>query len=118
VRYWSDFNRVFYHPKSIVQVEEYQVNDQLRPFESWTVGEDLFEKLDREHDVLDRDLRPFAEESDQLQGFQVFSNVDDAWAGFARGYLDRLRDEFGKTSLWVWALEGGAKMALVSGKDK
>ncbi|KAL1954794.1 hypothetical protein VTO42DRAFT_697 [Malbranchea cinnamomea] len=109
VRYWSDFNRVFYNPKSIVQLNEYELNSQLMPFEDWAVGEDLFNSLDREHDLLDRDLRPFAEESDQMRAIQVFSGVDDAWAGFAARYMDRLRDEFAKKDIWVWALEDGVR---------
>lgn len=105
VRYWSDFNRVFYHPRSIVQLNEYELNSQLMPFEIWSNGEELFESLDKEFDLLDRDVRPFAEECDQMQGFQVFSGVDDAWGGFAAKYLDNLRDEYGKTSIWVWGIE-------------
>lgn len=77
------------------------------PFESWSTGEDLFNVLDKEHDILDRDLRPFAEESDQMQGIQIMSGVDDAWGGFAAKYMDRLRDEYGKTTVWFWGLEDG-----------
>ncbi|MCJ1361937.1 mtDNA inheritance, partitioning of the mitochondrial organelle [Acarospora aff. strigata] len=107
VRYWSDFNRVYYSPKSIVQLNDFDLNSRLMPFERWDVGEDLFGDLDREHDLLDRDLRPFAEECDQIQGLQVMTAVDDAWGGFAARYIDRIRDDFGKTSIWVWALEDG-----------
>ncbi|KAI9808226.1 MAG: hypothetical protein M1825_004683 [Sarcosagium campestre] len=109
VRFWSDFNRVFYHPKSIVQINEYELNSSLMPFEKWDVGEELFQNLDREHDLLDRDLRPFLEECDLLQGLQIMTGADDAWGGFCRQYLDRLRDESGKTSIWVWGLQDGAK---------
>ncbi|KAI9730252.1 MAG: Protein misato 1 [Cirrosporium novae-zelandiae] len=110
VRYWSDFNRPFYHPKSIVQLNDYELNSTLRPFESWTSGEELFGNLDKEHDLLDRDLRPFAEECDQIQALQIMTSVDDAWGGFAAQYLDRLRDEYGKTTLWVWGLEDSRKV--------
>jgi hypothetical protein len=115
VRYWSDFNRVFYHPRSIVQLNEYELNSTLSPFEDWSVGEDLFQDLDKEHDLLDRDIRPFAEESDQLRAFQLFTGSDDAWGGFAARYVDRLRDEYGKTGIWVWALEDGATLRRVGG---
>lgn len=115
VRYWSDFNRVFYHPRSIVQLSEYELNSTLSPFEDWRVGEDLFQDLDKEHDLLDRDVRPFAEESDQLRAFQLFTGSDDAWGGFAARYVDRLRDEYGKTGIWVWALEDGARLQRVGG---
>jgi hypothetical protein len=84
------------------------------PFERWSIGEDLFNSLDKEHDLLDRDLRPFAEEADCLQGLQVIASVDDAWGGFAARYMDRLRDEFNKTTIWVWGLEESSKVPRVS----
>ncbi|KAI9740667.1 MAG: mtDNA inheritance, partitioning of the mitochondrial organelle [Claussenomyces sp. TS43310] len=109
VRYWSDFNRVYYHPRSIIQLNEYELNSSLMPFERWTVGEELFNDLDKEHDILDRDLRPFVEEADQMQGIQLMSSLDDAWGGFTARYMDRIRDEYGKTTVWIWGLEDGTK---------
>ncbi|KAI1476474.1 tubulin nucleotide-binding domain-like protein [Daldinia eschscholtzii] len=105
VRYWSDFNRVFFHPKSIIQLSEYELNSTVMPFEKWHMGEELFSSLDKEHDLLDRDLRPFVEEADQMQGLQVMTGIDDAWAGFAAKYLERLRDEYGKTPIWVFGAQ-------------
>ncbi|KAL8870998.1 MAG: hypothetical protein Q9174_003083 [Haloplaca sp. 1 TL-2023] len=105
VRYWSDFARVFYHPRSIIQVNDYELGSTILPFEKWTNGEELFEKLDKDHDLLDRDVRPWAEECDQMQGIQIFASTDDAWSGFAAKYIESLRDEYGKTSLWFWGLE-------------
>ncbi|EKG12639.1 Heterokaryon incompatibility [Macrophomina phaseolina MS6] len=83
VRYWSDYSRVYFHPRSLCQIHEFELRSQLNPFEAWGMGDELFANLDREHDLLDRDLRPFVEESDQLQGLQIMSSVDDAWGGFA-----------------------------------
>jgi Tubulin domain len=113
VRYWSDFNRVFYHPRSIVQLSNYEMNSQLAPFESWNAGQHLFEGLDKQSDLLDRDIRPFAEECDQLAAIQIFASTDDAWGGFSSSYLDVLRDEFGKSSIWLWGLEDGFRGARV-----
>lgn len=109
VRYWSDFNRVYFHPKSIVQLNEYELNSALMPFENWSIGEELFNSLDKEHDILDRDLRSFAEEADHMQGIQIISGVDDAWGGFAARYMDRIRDEYGKTSVCFWGVEDSIK---------
>ncbi|KAJ5746983.1 uncharacterized protein N7511_008679 [Penicillium nucicola] len=109
VRYWSDYNRVFYHPRSIVQLNEYELNSQTMPFEDWNVGEDLFHNLDKEHDLIDRDVRPLLEECDQLRALQLFSGSDDAWGGFAARYVERLKDEYGKKSIWVWAIEDGTR---------
>ncbi|PQE30648.1 hypothetical protein CJF32_00008971 [Rutstroemia sp. NJR-2017a WRK4] len=109
VRYWSDFNRIYFHPRSIVQLNEYELNSSLMPFENWGAGEELFSSLDKEHDLLDRDLRPFAEEADQMQAIQIMSGIDDAWGGFAARYMDRIRDEYGKTTVWFWGLEDNIK---------
>jgi hypothetical protein len=99
VRYWSDFNRLFYHPRSIVQLNEYELGSQLMPFENWSAGEELYHTLDKEHDILD---------------LQIFSGTDDAWGGFSSKYLDDLRDEFGKTSIWIWGLEDSRPVPRVS----
>ena len=107
VRYWSDFSHVYYHPRSIIQLNDYSLGSSLQPFENYSSGDELFDSLDKEHDLLDRDLRLWAEECDQMQGIQVFSATDDAWGGFAGRYVERIRDEYGKVALWVWGIEGG-----------
>lgn len=97
-----------------MQLNEYELNSSLMPFEKWDAGDELFASLDREHDLLDRDLRPFAEECDQMQGLQLITGADDAWGGFSARYMDRLRDEFGKTSIWVFGIEDGKQERRVS----
>jgi hypothetical protein len=96
-----------------VQLNEYELKSQTMPFESWAAGQELFQSLDKEADLLDRDLRPFAEECDQLQGLQILCGADNAWGGFAASYLDCLRDEFAKTSIWVWGLEDRQRVSRV-----
>ncbi|KAK4650430.1 mtDNA inheritance, partitioning of the mitochondrial organelle [Podospora pseudocomata] len=110
VRYFSDFSRLYYHPRSVVQLNEFEVASTIQPFEQFSTGEELFRELDKEHDLLDRDLRYFAEEADFMQGFQVFMGVDDAWGGFGSRYLERIRDEYGaKIAIWTWGLESPLK---------
>ncbi|PWI64086.1 hypothetical protein PCL_12682 [Purpureocillium lilacinum] len=104
VRYWSDFSRVYFHPRSLVQLYNFELDSTIRPFERFGIGTELFSSLDKEHDVVDRDWRPFAEECDLMQGIQVFTTLDDAWGGFASSYLEALRDEYPKTCIWVWGL--------------
>ncbi|KAI9167323.1 Protein DML1 [Paramyrothecium foliicola] len=105
VRYWSDFSRVYYHPRSLVQLYDFELNSTIMPFERFEMGAELFRSLDREHDIVDRDWRPFVEECDQMQGMQVFTTIDDAWGGFASSYLEALRDEYPKSCIWVWGLQ-------------
>lgn len=69
------------------------------------MGTELFNSLDKEHDIVDRDWRPFVEECDLIQGIQVFATFDDAWGGFASSYLEALRDEYPKTCIWLWGLQ-------------
>lgn len=80
-------------------------SSQIEPLDQWGVGEELFKNEDQDHDLLDRDLRLFVEECDQIQGFQVLAGADDVWAGFLGRYLERLRDEYGRKSIWVWGAE-------------
>ena len=77
------------------------------PFDRWDEGGSLFENVDKEHDILDRDFRFFAEECDQMQAIQVLTSTDDAWGGFAARYLEALEDEYGKTARLVWGLNAG-----------
>lgn len=93
-----------------MQLNEFEVASTIQPFEQFSTGEELFRELDKEHDLLDRDLRYFAEEADFMQGFQVFMGVDDAWGGFGSRYLERIRDEYGaKIAIWTWGLESPLK---------
>ncbi|KAL9095035.1 MAG: hypothetical protein Q9165_002637 [Trypethelium subeluteriae] len=112
IRYWSDYNHLFYHPRSLIPIaasSATSLQSRLNSFDTWEAGDELFGELDREHDLLDRDLRPFAEECDALQGVQVVAGVDDGWGGFAARYLERVRDEFGKASVWVWGVVDGVE---------
>lgn len=105
IRYWSDFNRVFYHPRSIIQINDYELGSQINPFEKWENGTELLTALGRDEDLLDRDLRPWAEECDQMQAIQTWVSADDAWGGFAARYAERVRDDYGKIEFWSWGIE-------------
>lgn len=106
VRYWSDFSRVYFHPRSLVQLYDYELHSSVMPFERYSMGKELFSSLDKEHDIVDRDWRPFVEECDRMEGIQVFTSLDDAWGGFSAAYVEALRDEYGKQPIWVWGLQG------------
>ncbi|KKA30352.1 hypothetical protein TD95_001040 [Thielaviopsis punctulata] len=106
VRFWSDTARVYLHPRSLVALDNIEL---AAPKDAaavgpapWARGTQLFHTLDAAHDLLDRDLRPLAEEADCLQAVQVVAALDDVWAPFAAAYVERLRDDFGKTCVLVW----------------
>ena len=49
VRWWNDFNRVYYHPRSAIQLNQYQLDTS--PFESFTQGRELFHEIDNVHRI-------------------------------------------------------------------
>lgn len=61
--------------------------------------------LDKDDDIVDRDFRFFVEECDCMQGIQVFIGFDDVWGGFVGEYVEVLRDEYGKSCVWVWGVQ-------------
>jgi len=81
------------------------ITTSISPLKAWTSGFDLFDTEDREHDLLDRDFRPFAEECDHMQGVMMMVGTDDAWGGFGARYAERLRDELEKGMIWIWGIE-------------
>lgn len=105
VRYWSDYSRVFYHPRSIVQINDYELASSIQPFERWESGEELYDTLDKEEGILDRDVRRWVEECDLLQGVQIVMGADDAWGGFGSRMVAGLRDEMDKGAIWAWIIE-------------
>lgn len=105
VRYWSDFSRVYYHPKSSIQLYDFELHSTVMPFEKFDMGKELFGSLDKDHDIVDRDWRPFVEECDRMDGIQIFASLDDAWGGFAASYIEALRDEYPKHPVLIWGLQ-------------
>lgn len=117
VRYWSDFSRAYFHPRSLVRISDLEssASSPAGPtLDTFEQGAELFRSLDAEEDVLDRQLRPFVEECDLLQGLQVIGGGDDGWGGFGGAMMDKVRDEFGKSCVWYWMPEGVSSGGRVS----
>lgn len=117
VRYWSDFSRAYFHPRSLVRISDLEssASSPAGPtLDTYEQGAELFRSLDADEEVLDRQLRPFVEECDLLQGLQVLGGGDDGWGGFGAAMMDRVRDEFGKTCVWYWMPEGVSSGGRVS----
>lgn len=88
-----------------MQLYDYELHSSVMPFERFETGGELFNSLDKEHEIVDRDWRPFVEECDRMEGIQVFASLDDAWGGFAAQYVEALRDEYPKACIWTWGLQ-------------
>ncbi|KAF9352442.1 mtDNA inheritance, partitioning of the mitochondrial organelle [Mortierella sp. AD094] len=101
---WSDFSRVYFHPKSMVTMSGYQLDSEFMPFDVFSYGRAAFIETEKEKESYDENLRLFMEECDQLQGFQVLVDVLDGWGGFATSFLEKLREDYPKSALITYGL--------------
>ncbi|KAI8071537.1 tubulin domain-containing protein [Gongronella butleri] len=101
---WADFNRVYYHPRSMTTVASHTVDNPLTPFDTIAIGRKAYKDLDKDLDIYDGLVRHYVEECDQLQGFQLFADIDSAFAGFAEQLLDDIADDFPKTSILTFGM--------------
>ncbi|KAF8639297.1 hypothetical protein AX17_001608 [Amanita inopinata Kibby_2008] len=98
IRYWSDFNRVFYVPKSIQPLPDPIYGEIV--YGDWKGGSDLFSRYNQDTSFMDDSVRLFLEECDYFQGLQVINDVE-TFGGFTNSLLTTFRDEFSKTSSLV-----------------
>ncbi|SPO24113.1 related to DML1 - essential protein involved in mtDNA inheritance [Ustilago trichophora] len=116
-RFWSDYSRTFFHSKSLISVGgeltapmpgSYNSADQplnadgRTRFETFSQGTKHFDELEGQQEVLDSNIRWFAEDANLLQGFQYSIDTSDAFGGLGSKYLENLVDEFPKVSHLVF----------------
>ncbi|KAJ3165670.1 Protein misato 1 [Geranomyces variabilis] len=96
VTVWSDFNKLYYHPKTLVEVPHFLHEDDLKPFSAFTQGLDVMADHDFRDEVLEERMRFFVEESDSLQGFNLVADATDGFAGITASLLEYIADDFSK----------------------
>ncbi|ETW74824.1 hypothetical protein HETIRDRAFT_237753, partial [Heterobasidion irregulare TC 32-1] len=105
VRYWSDFNRVYYVPRTIQKLPD--VAEWENTEGNWQLSKDTFERYDTETFLMEEPFRLFVEECDSLQGIHV--TVDNATFGaFTDAFLTSFRDEFSKLPSLVFPILSNA----------
>ncbi|CAG8638677.1 9164_t:CDS:2, partial [Racocetra persica] len=67
VMMWSDFNRIYYHPKSINTISNYQFGDEIIPFDVFSYGKNAYLSQQKEEDSFEENFRFFTEECDAIQ---------------------------------------------------
>ncbi|KAI9280611.1 tubulin domain-containing protein [Umbelopsis sp. AD052] len=104
VKVWSDFNSTYYHPNTFNQINSYQMGNSIQPFDTYNTGCQAYDENEKETDSFDETFRFFAEECDQLQGFQIMTSVHDGFGGFTCGLLENIRDEYPKASILTYGI--------------
>ncbi|THU90558.1 tubulin nucleotide-binding domain-like protein [Dendrothele bispora CBS 962.96] len=101
VRYWSDFNRVFYHPRSLHMLPD--IPEWHDPQGDWTYGLEMFSQYNQDIHLMETSVRLFLEECDSFQGMQVMNDTS-SFGSFTRSFLTAFQDELSHTSSMVLPL--------------
>ncbi|OJT12345.1 Protein dml-1 [Trametes pubescens] len=115
VRFWSDYSRVYYHPRSFQKLPD--LAEWERAEGEWNASKETFEKHEHEHDIMDDDVRFFIEECDGLQGVQLLSDCG-SFGGFTDAFITAFRDEHPKIPSLAFALLSSASNILVHADEE
>ncbi|PSR73010.1 hypothetical protein PHLCEN_2v11114 [Hermanssonia centrifuga] len=72
IRFWSDYNRVYFHPRTIHSLPD--LSDWENAEGDWALGRDTFHKFNEDTDFMEESFRPFVEECDSLQVCLIWEN--------------------------------------------
>lgn len=106
VKVWSDFNTMYFHPRTIVELRAFNHDDSCAPFEQFQQGWDAWVSDPAlRDDFIDEKLRYFLEECDSPQAVQVFADCFDGFSGLSAAVLEEVREAVGKLSIITFGLE-------------
>nr|VWO95844.1 Lon protease (EC (ATP-dependent protease La) [Ganoderma boninense] len=111
VRFWSDYSRVFLHPRTPQRLPDLADWDAIDG--DWNKSKEGFQKYVSDHDLMENELRSFVEECDGLQGLQLMSDCV-AFGGFTDAFLTAFRDEFPKLPSLAFPFLSNASNTLVT----
>ncbi|KAI5952693.1 DML1 [Candida jiufengensis] len=109
-KYWTDFNKLIYDPKSLITTPNYihnynqfgsHYNIPNLKYELFENGVEEFKNCETE---VDENFRYWLEKCDFLQGLQVGTNLNDSWGGFTNSMIEFVQDEFfnSKGNFWIY----------------
>lgn len=111
--YWSDYNKLIYDQTNIHFLEKWHhnvENPSLPNFQNLeTIKFDKYEigftefRDSHSDDFFNDGVRIQVEKCDNIQGFNLITEVDNAWGGFSSSLLEELRDEFHKCDMFTWS---------------
>lgn len=116
LRYWSDYARCMLHPRTLVPVSAPSLHGTaflqpgIQAFDTYEQGYAVAQAMERDHAIVDENVRWLAEDSDLMQAFQVTSSASDAFSGVNGAYLAWLADEYPKTERVVFHVASRAPM--------
>ncbi|QRG40848.1 hypothetical protein FDK38_005340 [Candidozyma auris] len=112
-QYWTDYNRLIYKPSSLLTIDDYKNPEGFHKhferlkFNTFNIGSAEYKQYE---DQVDDAFRKLLESSDNIQGINIFSELDNAWGGFSSEMLIQLRDEYfnngvsSKYNIWCYGI--------------
>lgn len=94
VHFWSDYLGARYHPRSILLCESFQHQNTMHPFDVWSLGRQTWSDSSNLGENMEDRIRNYAEECDNLGGFQLISDYQDGFGGMSSCIVDLLSDEY------------------------
>ncbi|KAJ7505868.1 Misato segment II tubulin-like domain-containing protein [Mycena galericulata] len=105
VRYWSDFNRLFYVPRTVQKLPDIPEWEDAEG--NWTAGQQTFTRFDEDTGLMEGPVRLFLEECETIQGIQLIHDTS-TFGSFINSFLTSVRDDLGKLPLLAWPLLSNA----------
>ncbi|KDR78071.1 hypothetical protein GALMADRAFT_245054 [Galerina marginata CBS 339.88] len=105
IRYWSDFSRVYYLPRSLQKLPDPPDWETTRT--DWNQGQESFSRFNEESELMDGTLRLFVEDCDNIQGIQIMNDTE-TFGGFMSSFLASFRDEYHKLPSFTFPVLSGA----------
>jgi len=99
VAFWSDYLGARFHQKSVLLCDSYQHQNSTHPFDMWGSGREAWNDGRGLGDEMEDRIRFFAEECDNLGGFQIVSDFQDGFGGASSSIVNLLADEYSNKSL-------------------
>ena len=99
VNCWSDYLGARYHPRSVLLCQSYQHDNPTHPFDAWGLGREVWSDSCGLGDTMEDRIRHYAEECDNLGGFQVLCDWQDGFGGISGVLVDLISDEYHSKSL-------------------
>ena len=106
---WTDYLKPILHPRSLTVLNEHNNKQSIlncvtaaeNKTPSYAFGENLFKSY---CENVEQNLYYMLEKCDNVQGFQVLSDVyDGVFSGFASSFIESLKDEMPKKALFTIA---------------
>ncbi|RNA34129.1 misato -like protein [Brachionus plicatilis] len=100
VKYWSDYSNVKYNDRSYMLVNQYDTATiETEPFDLFNYGTNIFSE-NSFMDDFDDNVRHYAEECDNVQGFQFFVDCFNGFGGMSCKALTSINEEYPKLPLF------------------